>query len=196
MKYLLNVILLGILAFAVVGCSDDDNPTAPGGSQDDGTIVRFEGDFAADHWASSGIEDGTTAIEPESGAADSLVFTYAVSLGGGGVTGRTTDFTMTAPANGVVTLEWRYHGFHAWYQAYVGGELWADTPSGTAEMPLVDESVYGPFTFTGTAVITVFEGMDYGFELGGGNYDSDSRLLGDLTITDFRFVPADPPSGG
>lgn len=190
MKHLLLTTLLGLLFLSLVGCGDD-SPTAPtGGNENTDIIDRFEADFAADHWSKGRIPEGTTTITPETGAADSLVFGYHVSLGGGGVTGRSTTYELVAPQDGTVTVDWRYQGHHAWYDAYVRGRCYVEGPAGETVLPLVDEDIVGAFDFSGTLTFDVSAGGTFGFELTGGNFDSNSFLRGNLTLHDFRFVAA------
>jgi len=191
MKHVLFCTLLGLLLFSLVGCGDD-SPTAPtGGTEDTDIIDRFEGNFAADRWLKGAILEGTTSITPESGAADSLVFAYHVSLGGGGVTERSTSYELVASQNGTVTVDWRYQGHHAWYDAYVRGRCYVDGPQGETVIPLVDNDTVGGFDYSGELTFDVYEGEVFGFEVAGGNFDSNSFIRGDLTLHGFRFDPAE-----
>jgi hypothetical protein len=191
MKHLLLTTLLSLLLFSLLGCGDD-SPTAPtGGTENTGIIDRFEEDFAADHWSKGRIPEGTTSITPEFGAADSLVFGYYVSLDGGGVTARSSTYELVAPQNGTVTVDWRYQGHHAWYQAFVRGRCYVGGPEGETALPLLDTDTVGAFDFSGTLTFDVSEGMAFGFELTGGNFDSNSFIRGNLTLHNFRFEPAE-----
>jgi len=173
---LLVLLLASTAVLAAFGCSDDDSVVAP-------KPLPFSGAYAMENWTESGIQGGTTAIEPDSGSTASAVFSYDVQLGGGGVSFRMATFAVPVPKSGVVSFDWVYTGFHAWCcPATAYFRVFADGD----EFVAVDSQAGGGFTFSGTAAINVSDTGTFGFEIGGQNFDSDSRLQGTLTITKFR----------
>ena len=178
---LLVLLLASTAVLAALGCSDDDvvaptpTPAPP----------PFSGAYAMENWSDGGITGGTTSIDPDSGSTATAAFSYDVQLGGGGVAFRTASFEVPVPKSGSVTFDWVYTGFHAWCcPATVFFRVFAD---GDEYRAIDDQGTGGgSFTFSGTAAINVSDTGTFGFEIGGQNFDLDSRLLGTLTITNFR----------
>jgi hypothetical protein len=180
-KFRLLVLLLASIAvLATFNCCDDDDcPVAP-----TPTAPRFSGDYAMGNWTTSGITGGTTTINPDTGSTAAADFSYDVSLGSGGVSYRTATFEVPVPKSGVVTFDWTYTGFHAWCcPATAYFRIYAD---GDEFIAINNLPAGGGFTFSGRAAINVSDTGTFGFVIGGENYDSDSRLQGTLTITNFR----------
>ena len=176
---LLVLLLASTAVLAAFGCSDDD-VVAP-----KPTPLPFSGDYAMENWTDSGITGGTTSIDPDSGSTAPAVFSYDVQLGnpGDGITFRTAKFEVPVPKSGIVTFDWVYTGYHAFCcPATAYFRIFADRD----EFLAVGQSAGGGFTFSGSAAINVSDTGTFGFEIGGENYDSDSRLRGTLTITKFR----------
>ncbi|TWT40170.1 hypothetical protein Pla111_34340 [Botrimarina hoheduenensis] len=150
--------------------------------------VGFEGPFELQNWTDTGIAGGTTTITPTTGPSATAEFAYNVNLGGGGVTQRTTDFTLVggAPENGVFRFDYDYSGYHAFFSAD------ADflTLNGAQATAVVNSTTSGSFNFTGSESLGVTQGDTLGFRVGGNNADSDSRLIGTLEVSSFSFVGA------
>lgn len=176
---LLVFLLASTAVLAAFGCSDD-NGVAPKPSP-----LPFSGAYAMENWTAGGITGGTTSIDPGSGSTATAVFSYNVQLGnpGNGVTFRTAKFEVPVPKSGVVTFDWVYTGFHAWWQATAFMRVFAD---GDEFLAVDNQSASGGFTFSGTAAINVSDTGTFGFEIGGRNFDENSTLQGTLTITKFR----------
>ena len=175
---LLVLLLVSTAVLAAFGCSDDD-VVAP-----KPTPLPFSGDYAMENWTDSGITGGTTSIDPDSGSTSTAVFSYDVQLGnpGNGVSPRAATFEVPVPKSGIVTFDWVYTGFHAYYEASAYFAVYAASTYYTA----IDQSTSGSFTFSGTAAINVSDTGTLIFGIGGSNNDSNSTLQGTLTITNFR----------
>lgn len=57
------------------------------------------------------------------------------------------------------------------------------------EVDFYNQSTTGPRTISGSSAIWVEEGYDFGFILGGSNFDSNSKLSGTLTVSNFIAPP-------
>lgn len=176
------LLLASVAVLATLNCSDDDDcPVAP-----TPTAPRFSGAYALENWTDSGITGGTTTISPDSGSTTTAAFSYDVDLGnpGSGVSHRTARFEVPVPTSGVVTFDWTYEGFHAWCcQATAYFRIFAD---GDEFLVSNNIPVPGGFSMSGSAAINVLDTGTLGFEIGGANFDSNSRLQGTLTITNFQ----------
>jgi hypothetical protein len=143
----------------------------------------FSGGLELQNWASSGIAGGTTEIIPAGGASGSATFAYDVDLGGGGVSFRTATFSAAAPYTGNLSFDYDYSGDHAFTTTQARLHLFADSTTGTQSITLVDISPAGAFNQNGDATITIEEGFDFGFIVGGAHQDGNSLLHGELTIS-------------
>lgn len=172
-------------ALGLVGCGDDD-PAGPG---EPPTNTGFTLGYELANWSSSGITGGTTNMALVAGTREEEAhFTYSVNLGnpGTGVSARVATFSVPATKSGTVTVAWTYTGYHAFYAAYAQLTFFASQGDGVEPQVVVgvpSQAAGGGFGFSGTTTLTVVEGEDFGFTVGGSNYDSDSRLNGDLHIT-------------
>ena len=177
---LLLILVASIAVLATFNCCDDDDcPVAP-----TPTPPRFSGAYAMGNWTDSGITGGTTSIDPDTGSPAAAAFSYDVQLDFGTVTFRTATFEVPVPKSGIVTFDWVYTGFHAWCcPATAYFRVFAD---GANFLAIDNLPASGGFTFSGRAAINVSDTGSFGFEIGGGNADSDRRLQGTLTITNFR----------
>ena len=146
-------------------------------------ISDFTGPYEMQNWSSSGITEGTTAIDPNFGPAALAAFNYDVNLVGGGVSPRYAQFYMTAPASGTFTFNYDYSGYHAWFEAAAKFQVFAESSSGTITTTLHNTITSGNFNFTGSGAITIEQGYRFGFIIGGQNYDSDSRINGTLSVS-------------
>ena len=161
-----------------------------GGTVNTNASVDFTGPYEMQNWSSSGISQGTTSISPSSGPATSAEFSYAVNIypAVSGVPYRTTTFSATAAVTGYVSFDWTYTFLHSWYDVYADFYVFADGSSGTTSIHEVDfyNLLYtGYQTFSGSSTIWVEEGYDFGFTIGGSNYDYSGLLNGTLTVSNF-----------
>lgn len=194
----LPLLLATVFATALVGCTEGSELTGPVTTQTDSTTVTppppppppptpsgFTGAWAVTNWSKSGITGGTTEVR---GWAEELTMSYDVNLGvpGRGVPRRTATYQVVAPATGTVRFDWEYTGFHAYFRAFATLRVL----SGSSTNVLVNNASAGghSFTFRGSSSIAVAQGQPLRFEVGGENYDSNSRLRGSLRITGFRFI--------
>ena len=145
----------------------------------------FSGPYEMQNWSSSGIYQGTTDITPSSGPSVQGDFYYDVNLGqpGPGIPFRTATFSAIAAASGTVSLDYRYTGFHAFWIPEKFLQMFADGPSGRQTVTLESGSTWGYFTYIGSGSIAINEGYPFGIIVGGSNYDSNSRLVGTVEIT-------------
>ncbi len=102
---------------------------------------------------------------------------------------KTWRFNTTATAAKTVILPFTYQGYHAWFQVQVFVRAFVTGPSGTTYYPLLAQGPVncctapsGGFILTGNTTLIVAAGDVYGFEIGGSNFDSDSRLQGTFTV--------------
>lgn len=186
MVTLRSLLLLSLLTLAFTAC-DTNGLTGPndnGEPTEATTAEGFVGPWAAANWSDSGMAGGSTTI---TGTADSLALSYDVNLATrGGVSRRTAVFQVDAPRSGTVAFDWEYTGYHAIFRAFA--ELRARSAS--SSNVLVDNaSTSNTFSFTGSTSIAVTQGQPLTFEMGGSNFDRDTRLRGTVTITNFRFTP-------
>lgn len=136
-------------------------------------------------WTASG--PGTVTVNDD-GTTGAPSMSYA--LGGTWVwSTQTWRFNTTATAAKTVTLPFTYQGYHSWFQVQVFVRAFVTGPGGTRYYPLLAQGPVncctapsGGFTLTGSTTLTVASGEVYGFELGGSNFDSDSRLQGTFTV--------------
>ncbi len=174
---LILIMVVGVLMGTAISCSGSG--TGPDDSE------GFTGNWSMAKWSKSEIQGGTTSIN---GTAAELILSYNVDLGssGTGVSRRTAIFQVKVPSSGIVMFDWKYTGFHAFFRSF--GEL--TVRSGSASSVLVDDQATGgqSFTFSGSTSIDVTKGQTLEFEVGGRNFDSNSRLRGDVTITSFRLI--------
>ncbi|MDY7233120.1 hypothetical protein [Hyalangium rubrum] len=131
-------------------------------------------------WQATG--PGTVTSTPDSGPADSMAFDYF--LNGPAVwSPQQWTFTATAPQTATLNLDWTYFGFHAWFMVHANAQAFADGPNGRTYAPLYSRNYGDVWSVTGTASLQLHEGYAFGFIIDGQNFDSDSRLLGNLKIT-------------
>lgn len=181
---LLMIAGLTVGALVLGGCGSD-HPTSPPPPNNTG----FDDGYVVDNWVKTTILDGTTDIALVADTdMEEARFTYSVDLGnhGNGVSERTAQFSVPASASGSVTVDWTYTGFHAFFAAYAELSFFADDGSGGAPTPIVEvdhQDVSGNFTFSGSTTFDVVEGEDFGFEIGGANFDSNDQISGTLQIT-------------
>lgn len=150
--------------------------------------IGFTGPYSPHLWKKGKIAGGTTEMVELPDDPSGCQFKYRVQLRGGGVTRRTTAFRVRAAATGIVSFDYRYEFYHAWFRVEAQFDVFADADGQCQTLQVLrfdgPQSV-GPKVFEGSVAIFVVKGADVGLTLGGSNFDSDSRLEGTLTITDF-----------
>lgn len=175
----LTWILAIVVSFLMVIATSCSSSTGPEDAE------GFTESWSVENWSKSEIEGGTTSIN---GSADSLMLSYDVNLDTQrGVSHRTAIFEVEVPASGTVEFDWEYTGFHSFYNAFA--ELTVRSGSTTNVLVDDDDSIFSSFTFMGSASIAVTEGDSLQFEVGGSNFDKDTRLKGDVKIKSFRLIP-------
>lgn len=154
----------------------------PAGAQTDGPL-------GAARWDDAGISEGTTTI------TSGVTLGYDVFLGkpGPGVSERTAEFSTAAKESGTFLFEWSYRANHTLFDREFTMQAFADGPNGRAVVNLVDLEDPGAFSDLprtverqGRATLTLTEGFAWGVIIGGSNFDSDSRINGQVAITGLR----------
>jgi hypothetical protein len=139
-------------------------------------------------WTGNGTDNWEAAATGSSGPA---VFRYAVNAslstynGTGACCGTGAwSFSTIAATTQSVTVEYRYTGFHAWYNAYVSLESFVQTGTTVVTTPMVPNHYFtgAGFTYTGTVTFDVTANDTYGFKFTGSNYDLNGRLIGMLAV--------------
>lgn len=153
---------------------------------DTANAAGFTGSYSQDNWSNSGIRGGSSNLNL---VDDTGNFDYSVNLGRGGVSRRTVRFLTTAADTGTVNFDWDYSGFHAFFQAFAEFEV---IRNGDVVLDLVNRRrVRGNFNFSGVdESFSVNQGDSFGFRIGGQNFDSNSRLRGNLAISNFEAPTA------
>jgi hypothetical protein len=116
--------------------------------------------------------------------SNEVVFDYSAS-GTQVFTNQSFTFQGVATATGPFTFTWRYSGFHAFFQARASLTAFADGPGGRVSTVLMpNRDVGGGFDVpsTGSVTLNLTAGQPYGFVATGSNFDSDSRLIGTISI--------------
>ena len=160
--------------------------------------VGFRGPYAPARWKKAKITGGTTAVAELPDDPAGCQFRYSVKLSGGGVPRRVTTFRVRAAETGIVSFDYRYEFYHAWFQVEAQFDVFAETDCEQQTLQVlrfVGPQSVGPKAFAGSVAIHVQKGQHFGLVVGGSNFDSDSRLEGTLTITDFAAPIGvdDPP---
>ncbi len=158
--------------------------------------IGFTDGFEVTNWENTEIlatdqvvSDGITGMFQSdlNGAAQSVEFTYDVSLPGGGVSNRTADFTITLANDAEITFDWEFSGMHAWWQAFA--EFRVIVNDEVIESPVDLFTTSGGYFFNGfDQKVNLQAGDKFGFRIGGQNFDSTSLLNGKLIVSNFRVV--------
>jgi hypothetical protein len=151
---------------------------------------QFTGAYVLQNWTATASNGGTPAINPSTGPSGCPAFSYNINLGSpaSGVSARTWTFQTTTPADGTVTFNWRYTGFHAFFQVTALLQVFAGANTITLYSAGPTDCCTTPsagFDVSGTATIPVTAGSPFGVIAGGSNGDSNSQLNGTLTIWNF-----------
>lgn len=127
-------------------------------------------------WSGGGV--GTTTVVSDGTASDpEFSYHHQPSYSGD------WQFSTVANATGPVSMDYLYAGYHAFYQAKAYLRTFVTHAGTTTRTVLVDNvPASGGFRYLGTTSVNVETGDTYGFDFGGSNFDSDSRLFGTLAI--------------
>ena len=157
---------------------------------DSANAAGFTGPYSQANWSNSGIRGGSSNLNL---VDDTGNFDYSVNLGGGGVSRRNVRFLTTAADTGTVNFDWDYSGFHAFFRAFAEFQV---IRNGNVVLDLVNRRrVRGNFNFNGVSEsFSVNQGDSFGFRIGGQNFDSNSRLRGNLAISNFEAPTASTAS--
>lgn len=131
-------------------------------------------------WAPVGPGDIT--ITPSRDGSDGVALGYMMS-GPQVHSLQTWTFTAVAPRTQRLRFDWRYNAFHAYFAVTGSADAFADGPAGVKSVSLYSGGSGGGWDATGSATIDVTEGYPFGFTVTGSNFDSDTRLIGTLTLT-------------
>ena len=190
----------------VVSSSADDPDSTPGNDDPDeddqasvtlavGGVVNeggFFGDYSLARWTDTGIAGGTTSIAYPGNSTALGTFAYDVNLGttSTGVSPRSATYQMIAPVAGTIRSDWEYTGFHAFFLAIANFTAFAGDD---VSVEVDGTTVSGNFQFSGSTELEVEAGEPFGFQLGGRNGDSNSRLVGTLTVSNLVVEAAGTP---
>ena len=154
----------------------------------------FDGPYQPQLWMVTPMPEGVTSVNPACGPTDTLSLAYQVYLGdpGPGVTPRSAAMSVVAGQTGVASMDWGYEGFHAFYAADASLIAFADTSSGRVTVPLFGQGVFGSFSAYGCLRLNVESGYPFGIIAAGSNYDSNSALIGTVTLANFSVSPTGP----
>lgn len=155
-------------------------------------VTGFTGSYAPSSWERGGMEEGTTDVVPGADPSE-CEFRYQVKRDGGGVSQRHATFQVVAAGTGEVRFAYRYEIYHAWYDVHASFALLIESDDGIRRYPVVtfaNRETTGPRVFTGEVSFPVEAGKTFAIEIGGSNFDFDSRLEGTLKVTGFS-APAE-----
>ncbi len=166
---------------------------------DDGATI------AAGTWSVDGpaVAETPTAVLTRDGTGGLVRLDYDYQDPGHST--QTWFLSTVAQDTGTIVLDWRYTGFHAWFDVDVYLEAFhISGESGDTAVSLVDAHAAnnssgeptGGFDYDGTFSFDVVAGDTFGFELGGRNFDSNNVLQGALqvglnTVTNGSFEQPD-----
>lgn len=186
--------LLAVATIVAAGCEQSSplEPAAPEAVR----APQFSLAHAPTLWSASG--PGTVTLLSDGSSSDPSM---SYSLAGSSVfSTQTWRFSTTAASAGAVTLDHSYSGYHAFFQVRVFMRPFITHDAVTTYLPGVSlgpvnccSSPSGGFTITGSTTFNVAAGDQYGYEFGGSNFDSDSRLLGTFTVLFPVIADATPP---
>ncbi len=149
----------------------------------------FVGSYAPANWLSTGITGGAAGVDVSLSTDQELVLYCDVDLGypGPGVTYREAEYVVIADADGEVTFAWDFTYDARIYMPRTELHVFVEGPGGRAEAPLViDVASFGSETATGLSpILVVNAGYPFGIRMGGSNLDSESRISGELILSDF-----------
>jgi hypothetical protein len=163
------------------------------------TLYQLDGPVSVDApWSGSGTPSTEVISDGSAGAA---VFTYDNGAPGSSGANGSWEFSAVATTNATVDMDYRFTGFHAFFQVTAGLEAFAMNGGNETVISVVNAgpkdngqgAPSGGFSYAGTVTsLSVTAGEKYGFRMKGSNYDSNSRLQGRLEITTVGYVPVVP----
>ncbi len=96
-------------------------------------------------------------------------------------------FSRPATTTGTYNFNWTYSGLHSWYSVTQALEVFADGPTGTTTVPLVNVYIAGSagnFSYSGSASLPLTAGYAWGVRPSGQHFDSSQILTGTVHIID------------
>lgn len=141
-------------------------------------LTGFSDVFDPSNWSTTGIDEGTTEILP----AVELTYDVDLTFIGGGVSLRTAEYSSTATGTGLMRVRWIYFAQHSFFQPVYDLIAFADGPGGRVEIPMGHWMDTSSVDEEGFVELQVTAGFDYGFIMGGSNFDTNSTLKGSLTL--------------
>ena len=98
-----------------------------------------------------------------------------------------------------MSFDWTYTFLHSWYRVEADLYVFADGSSGTTSIHEVDffNAEFTDYrTVSGSSTVWVEEGYDFGFEIGGSNFDYSGLLNGTLTVSNLLTDILPPYTSG
>jgi hypothetical protein len=145
----------------------------------------FRGPVAPSEWVAQGIQGGAARVDLAASNEDQLVFRYAVDLGnpGTGIPYRETGFAALLPKGLPISFDYTYSYFHAFFDVQATLAV-----RGAVTVSLVDEATGGNVTVAGSvAGVVTSPGGQLAVVVGGGNFDTNSKMEGSVTLENLRF---------
>lgn len=147
----------------------------------------------ADTWTGSGPGDVKFTVT-------GTKFSY--DLNPAGFDPQTWTYSATAEGAGKQTLLYDYEGFHAFFAVTVFLRAYVTRDGQTTYYDLVQEgpqncctSPSAGFSYSGGVTLLLQAGDEYGFEMGGSNFDANNILRGSLTISEPFSIPTMSTAG-
>ena len=185
---------VAITALLTVGC-EQSNPLQPTDAGPRAVLAPLFS-YAPTLWSAAG--PGTVTLVSDGSGSDPAM-TYALS-GSSVFSTQTWRMSTTAASAGAVNLDYNYSGYHAFFQVRVFLRPFITHNGNTSYLSGVSQGPVnccsapsGGFTITGSTTFNVAAGDVYGWEFGGSNFDSDSRLLGTFKVLFPVIADATPP---
>ncbi|MBL9119554.1 MAG: hypothetical protein JNL80_06555 [Phycisphaerae bacterium] len=177
-----------------VGGSNFDGTSLLDGTVDlEAAYQATPGMFDPLAWTSGGIAEGTTSVASNQRA---LSLGYAVDLGerGRGVGLRSATYTMLPKDDGVLSFDWSFDCFHAFWGALAIAEVSIDTPDGLVVSNLVQEIPIGFTNYMGSFSGNVYVGRPVIITLSGATLDSNSEIWGGFVLRNASLPLAPLPA--
>lgn len=173
------------------GICDSDDP-CPSSTDDVCTPVQnFDCPYNLENWLDVSIPEGFAFITPNNGSPEQATFSYGVGLPGvTGVSERAAIFETTIENAGLIEFDYVFSGNHGSVNARAFFWFAVVGPGGQTTYSVVDQPVSGPFSFSGTISLPVFDGFPIGLIVGGSNEDTPGALSGNIKISNVTWPPA------